>query len=119
MSTTASNSTSRIRQFSIRKIKSFQGSNTLFQLYVEIHLKSKTKYHNTPHKVLQYKTKPKLKHSLNFPLTQTNSPPIAKSQKRLNHLESKYPRSIPTYKNIFHQTHKANHPKQKDFQALK
>src|ERR1051325_5339057 len=66
MSTTASNSNSRVRQFFLMKIKSFQGSNTLFQLYVEIHLKSKMKYHNTPHKVLQYKTRPNLKHSLNF-----------------------------------------------------
>src|ERR1043165_8117730 len=64
MSITASNSKSRVRQFSFMKIKSFQGSNTLFQLYAEIHLKSKMKYHNTPHKVLQYQTKPKSKHSL-------------------------------------------------------
>src|ERR1051325_1554362 len=80
MSTTASNSNSRVRQFFLMKIKLFQGSNTLFQLYVEIHLKSKIKYHNTPHKVLQYRTKPKSKHSLNYSLAQTNSLPIAKSQ---------------------------------------
>src|ERR1051325_11724442 len=97
------------------KFKSFQGSNTLFQLYVELHLKSKIKYHNTPHKVLQYKSKPKSKHSLNFPLVQTNSLTIAKSKKRLNHLESKYPRLIPTCKKVFRQTHKVNHPKQRKF----
>src|ERR1051325_98053 len=80
MSATASNSNPRVRQFFLMKIKSFQGSNTLVQLYVEIHLKSKMKYHSTPHKVLQYKTKPKSRHSLNFSPAQTNSLPIAKSQ---------------------------------------
>src|ERR1051325_7902082 len=108
MSATASNSNPRVRQFFLMKIKSFQGSNTLVLLYVEIHLKSKMKYHGTPHKVLQYKTEPKSSHSLNFSPAQTNSLPIAKSQIILDHLNSKYPRSMPTYKKIFHQTHKAN-----------